>query len=546
MSEKPIRFNLTLRVFCITFVMLLAASAMTYKILAMVTPMTYISIASAQLEEQSWNLVYNLEMSTLEESGPILDAFIVETGANVVILNENGEVVQTPSQYSITTAYENENIVLSMAPSTEEIDTLTIYPNRASGIKYTGSLNEVMDKLLNQVWSEKEAAVSGDVSITIANDPFSYWVLFEDNENAYEVRVTPPVERSNQTVEALNRALPWVLGTMLVFSALCALGYSRYITRPILRLSGISQRMANLDFSWKCEERRKDEIGVLGRNLDDLSSRLSTAMEDLRKANETLRRDIQREREMERQRTALFSAVSHELKTPLTILKGQLSGMLDRVDVYQDRDRYLAKALGTTGRMEELVQEILTVSRMEASAMAPKRQTVALGALTASRLEAVEDLTEQKRLTVRTTLPENLTVQADRALLKKAVDNLISNAVFYAPEGAWVEASLTEENGRAVLRLENSGSRIPEVALPHVFEPFYRAESSRSRRTGGSGLGLYLVQMILDLHGAAYQIENTSEGVRFTVWFAREEIGEPADAPSFRTGFLHQKHTISP
>lgn len=528
MSGKPIRFSLTLRVFCITFIMLLAASGVTYGILAMVTPMTYISIVTSQLEEQSLNLAVELEMSTLEESGPILDAFIVETGANVMILNEDGEVVETPSHYSVTAACEDENVVVAVAPSAEDADTLTVYPNSVSGIKYSGSLEEVVDRLLNQIWVRDEAAVTvKDANITLAGDPLTYWFMFQGSENAYMMTVSPPVERSNQTAEALDRALPWVLGAMLVVSALCALGYSRYITRPILRLSGISQRIAQLDFSWKCEERRRDEIGVLGRNLDELSSRLSAALEELKGANEALRRDIRREREMERQRTALFSAVSHELKTPLTILKGQLSGMLDRVDVYQDRDRYLAKALGTTGRMEELVQEILTVSRMEASALAPNRQSVALGALTASRLEAVEDLVEQKRLSVKTSLPEDLTIQADRALLKKALDNLISNAVFYAPEGGWVDASLTEENERAVLRLENSGAPIPEAALPHVFEPFYRAEGSRSRRTGGSGLGLYLVQMILDLHGADYRIENTGEGVRFTIWFAREERRGP-------------------
>ena len=212
--------------------------------------------------------------------------------------------------------------------------------------------------------------------------------------------------------------------------------------------------------------------------------------------------------------------MSHELKTPLTILKGQLSGMLERVDVYQDRDKYLAKALGTTGRMEELVQEILTVSRMEASSLEPRRQAVDLGTLVRERLEAVADLAEQKRLTVRSALAEGVTVQGDPSLLRKAVDNVVSNAVFYAPEGVWVDAELSREGGRAVFRLENGGAQIPEAALPHVFEPFYRAEGSRSRRTGGSGLGLYLVQMILDLHGAAYRIENTASGVRFTIWFA--------------------------
>lgn len=520
MSGKSIKTSLSLRVFCLTFAMLLASSGVTYAILSMVTPITYISIVTDQLENQTLELAVALEGVRLEDSGDILDEFIVSTGANVAISNMDGKVVKTSSHYGITASYEEDEMIISVSPSAE-YDTLTVYPNNFSGVKFTGSVNWLIDVLANQGWLVDSASVAADTaSITVADESLTHYIMFEGDHEMYQLFVSPPVERSNQTAEALSRAAPWLLGAMLVFSTLCALGYSRYITRPIVRLSGISQRMAELDFSWTCGEKRGDEIGVLGRNLDTLSSRLSAALKELREANEALRQDIQREREMERQRTALFSAVSHELKTPLTILKGQLSGMLERVDVYQDRDKYLAKALGTTGRMEELVQEILTVSRMEASSLEPRRQAVDLGTLVRERLEAVADLAEQKRLTVRSALAEGVTVQGDPSLLRKAVDNVVSNAVFYAPEGVWVDAELSREGGRAVFRLENGGAQIPEAALPHVFEPFYRAEGSRSRRTGGSGLGLYLVQMILDLHGAAYRIENTASGVRFTIWFA--------------------------
>lgn len=306
---------------------------------------------------------------------------------------------------------------------------------------------------------------------------------------------------------------------MLLFSILCALFYSRYITSPIVRLSAISHQIANLDFSWKCRESRTDEIGMLGRNLDELSARLSAALGELQAANTALQQDIVREREIERQRLAFFSAVSHELKTPVTILKGQLTGMLEGVDVYQDRDKYIAKSLQVTGRMEGLVQEILTVSRMESSGFELNRQTVDLGALVSEQLAFDEDLIAQKELVLKTELPEVVTVCADSALLRKALDNIVSNAVFYAPEGAWLHVALRREEGQIALSVENSGSHIPEEALPHVFEAFYRAEGSRNRRTGGSGLGLYIVQIILERHGAAYQIENTQDGVRVTIRF---------------------------
>lgn len=126
-------------------------------------------------------------------------------------------------------------------------------------------------------------------------------------------------------------AAPCLALALLAFSLLCAVGYSRYLARPIVRISSIAGRMAELDFQWKCGETRRDEIGALGRSLDEMAERLSAALAELEEANAALRGDMERARELERQRLAFFSAASHELKTPVTILKGQLSGMLDGV-----------------------------------------------------------------------------------------------------------------------------------------------------------------------------------------------------------------------
>ena len=106
-------------------------------------------------------------------------------------------------------------------------------------------------------------------------------------------------------------------------------------------------------------------------------------------------------------------------------------------------------------------------------------------------------------------------------MLHKVFENILSNAVFYAPEGADIYVQVETSDAGPVLRVENSGSHIDAEALPHVFEAFYRADASRSRRTGGSGLGLYIVKMILERHGADYQIENTGQGVRFTIYFSK-------------------------
>ena len=320
-------------------------------------------------------------------------------------------------------------------------------------------------------------------------------------------------------MEALGRVAPWLALALLAFSLLCAFGYSRYITRPIVRLNGIAGRMAELDLQWVCGERRRDEIGQLGRSLDKMARRLSAALTDLETANQALRGEVARERELDRQRMAFFSAASHELKTPVTILKGQLAGMLEGVGVYQDRDKYLLRSLQTTGRMERLIGEMLSISRMESGSAAVRQEPVDLSALMAQQLALDRELLEQRGQQLVSALTPGITVPADASLLGKAVGNLLSNASRYSPEGAEIRVWCGRLEGRPALSVENTGARISGDALPHLFEAFYREESSRNRSTGGSGVGLYLVKMILDRHGAVCTIENTEEGVKATVRF---------------------------
>ena len=292
-------------------------------------------------------------------------------------------------------------------------------------------------------------------------------------------------------------------------------------------MSGIAGKMAELDFHWECGEKRRDEIGKLGRSLDQLARRLDTALTDLESANQALRGEVERERELDRQRMAFFNAASHELKTPVTILKGQLSGMLEGVGIYQDRDKYLLRSLQVTGRMENLVQEMLAISRMESGSVAVKREPVDLSALIERQLALDMPLLEQRGQRLVKDLTSGTVVTGDASLLGRMAGNLLSNASLYSPDGAEVRVWCGLLDGRPTLTVENTGVYISDEALPHLFEAFYRAEGSRNRATGGSGLGLYLVKMILDRHGSTYTIENTADGVRAQIIF-------PVDEPALR------------
>ena len=142
-----------------------------------------------------------------------------------------------------------------------------------------------------------------------------------------------------------------------------------------------------------------------------------------------------------------------------------------------------------------------------------------MSALIEQQLTLDAGLLEQREQRLVSTLTLGVTVTGDPSLLGKAVGNLLSNAALYSPNGAEIRVWCGMREGCPALTVENTGAHISEKALPHLFEAFYREESSRNRITGGSGLGLYLVKMILDRHGAACTIENTADGVWAVVCF---------------------------
>ena len=502
MLRRKMAESLTVRIFLITFLILLSAGAVTFGLIAWATPSTYTAVVTDDLTAQVDALVEKLTGTALEDCGPVLDAFIRASGAEAMLVGPDGRMADTGSQLAVRSVYEDDSMIVTAAQG----DAAVTYDAGASA-------------------SEDTVAVTMSEQATVTAK-----VQFAGQEGPCTLYVTPRMEAENLAVRALVQMAPWLLLALLVFSLLCALVYSRYITRPIVRLSGIAGKLARLDFQWTCGEKRRDEIGRLGRSLDEMAGKLSAALRELESANRALKGEVARERELDRQRMAFFNAASHELKTPVTILKGQLSGMLEGVGVYQDRDKYLLRSLQVTGRMENLIGEMLAISRMEAGAAPLRRERVELSALMEEQLALDRELMEQRGQRLVPDLTPEIAVTGDPSLLGKAVGNLLSNASLYSPEGAEIRVWCGLLGGRPALTVENTGAHIGAEALPRLFEAFYRAEGSRNRSTGGSGLGLYLVRMILDRHGAACTIENTQEGVKAEVrFFSRPSSGLPAE-----------------
>ena len=303
----------------------------------------------------------------------------------------------------------------------------------------------------------------------------------------------------------------------MIVSILIALFFARYITRPILKVNEASKRMVKLDFRKPYPEKRSDEIGILGENLNQLAEHLEDTLQELKEKNQILQDEIQREQEMERKQLSFFAAVSHELKTPVTILKGQIQGMISGIGGYKDRDKYLKRSYEVVFSMEGLIQEILDVSRMKSAGFLLNFSTISLDSIVKGIIQEWEDIATDRGVTLHTEIEEKTEICADRVLFQKVIGNLISNAVKYTPDNGNIWCKVYKNEEGVIFSVENNAEHISEQEIPKLFDAFYRREKSRNRKAGGSGLGLYIVKMIVELHHYECDFKNTNQGIEVKI-----------------------------
>lgn len=273
----------------------------------------------------------------------------------------------------------------------------------------------------------------------------------------------------------------------------------RTVTQPLWETTRQARLVSTLQFDeFHPDTARGDEIGDLNRALSDMAGDLHARWDS--------------ERDLEDKRQQFVAAASHDLKTPLALIGGYAEAIAQDISP-EENARYLAAIEQETGRMNELVREMLDYTRLDRTDELQNRKTVDLTALTRSLLEEYAPLFENRRLTCD--IMDGVRIRGDETLLRRAFGCLLENAARYSPDGGRISVTLRQAQ-KALLTVENDCEPIPEEELPRLFEMFYRGDKARSR-AGGHGLGLAITRKILSLHSLACRAENTKTGVRFIV-----------------------------
>lgn len=463
---KKFKSSLFAKVFVITGVLLLFISLLIFGLLAILMPQTYSNELNSVLENQTQSFIAELEQETFQESGGLFDQFLQNGNImDVELYDDDGQQIAIPTKQRMETG--------ASEISTESSENAPILSN-------------------------------------------SFYFSFANSNTKYMLVVYGEATQIAELQQSFIRIFPVVLIIIIVVAFFASLLFSRIITSPVLRISNIANKMSEMQFDWKLDEKRSDELGVLEKSLNIMSRNLTNTLSDLKNANAKLEADIEREKALEQAQRDFFSAASHELKTPITIIKGQLEGMIFGIGAYKNREKYLSRSLEVANTLENMVQELLTISRLQTSNAEFKVERFDCNSVIKQYLRETEDLIVDKDLQISCNVPENITITGNKLLIEKIFSNIIGNAIKYSPKGATINIVAHKHQGKYLFCIENSGTNIPEDAIPKLFEAFYRVEQSRSRKTGGSGLGLYIVQKILQQHDSCCYVSNTKTGVQFS------------------------------
>lgn len=323
--------------------------------------------------------------------------------------------------------------------------------------------------------------------------------------------VTPPgwgqLQPQEQSfLDQVNRALLLAGALAGGLSILLGLGLSRGLTAPLARLTAAARHIARGDLSQRVPETGSTEIATLGQAFNQMAA-------DLEKA-EDLRRN-------------LVADVAHELRTPLSVLQGNLRAILD--GVYPLEQTEIAALYDETRLLSRLVDDLHELAQAEAGQLHLDLRPTDLLEVVQTTVANFSVAAEAKAVRLTTDLADqttNLPVLADPDRLAQIMRNLLSNALRHTPEGGQIAVSATynghrEFNGQAAVRIvvADTGEGIPPDDLPYVFDRFWRAERSRSRERGGSGLGLAIARHLVQAHGGQMGVESeVGRGSRF--WFS--------------------------
>ncbi len=318
------------------------------------------------------------------------------------------------------------------------------------------------------------------------------------------IKLLADVAPVTQAKRATLHVLPYTMFGSLLVALLFSYVYSRFVTRPIRQMAAVTTTMQRLEKDAHYPVNSSDEIGVLGRNINELYQNLWKTIRSLEHENKRIT-------QLEKEKIAFLRAASHELKTPLAALRIMLENMQLNIGEYKNRDQYLAESVAQVDRLAAMVNDVLRSSSVAEQALRQEKR-LRIDKMVAEVVDDYVLLAKTRNMTFAVNT-EPTTIRANRDMMRHVISNLVSNAARHGDAGSVITITCDEHE----LAIENACKPLTKQQLQHVFDPFYRSSDGTKQHTDNSGIGLYTVKMLLDAKSLDYDFTPHGQGMRFVV-----------------------------
>ncbi|MGB4658285.1 MAG: HAMP domain-containing sensor histidine kinase [Mobilitalea sp.] len=378
--------------------------------------------------------------------------------------------------------------------------------------------NEIV-RLIEKLYSENafKELTAGNYYITNdeENHPGSnISVLSNIENNKYILMQTPKKFIEDISYSAIKYSTYISIFTFLI-GAVIIYFIADKTTKPIRQIQLTADKISNLNFTQRCDIASKDEIGLLSSSINNMADKLQEYVSKLQD-------DLIKQEKADKMTKQLIANVSHDFKTPLTLIMSYSEALLDMEDIDdQTKIEYLNIIINEGSKMSEFVQELLKLSQLEGGIVKLEKSNFSINEIINDIVIKNSIIAKEKNVNVEKYISEDSIVFADYFRIEQVFQNLYENALKYCDNDGTVKISTTLYKNKCMVKIFNTGNQVVEEDIENIFMSFYRADKSR-KNMGSYGLGLAIVKAVMDMHNEKYGVQNVDDGVEF--WFELENI----------------------
>ena len=453
------------------------------------------------------------------------------------------------SVYEEINSYYNGN--LKVENMSEELDKIAISNNFDIIIKdnndvvvylsnkdFLSNIRQIIDFWgINRKQEYKVIEESDNIEIMNIRDTetrINYILLTGKLDNGYSTYIRLPISSIQESVNISNRFLYLIASIVIIVGGIAIIFISKQFSDPISEINAIAKKMANLDFSHKYVVKDDDEINELGESINVMSEKLEKTINQLRKSNIELEKDIEKKSKIDEMRKSFISDVSHELKTPIALIQGYSEGLLENVNTDEESRKFYAEViLDESNKMDKLVKQLLELTKLEYEKREFNNRTFNIVELEKEIVRSSQVMIEEKNTKVEFDTEDKINVYADDFYISQIITNYLTNAIKHVKEVDGenyikITNTIIPEREKVRITVFNTGNKIAEENLSRVWNRFFKADEARNREDGGSGIGLSIVRAIMNNYGTDYGVENKENGAEFyfEIDTIKEEQGE--------------------